>query len=65
MSNKIEIYHDGPNEDQLINLISNKISGFTFNPSIFKKLKIDNYLEACKRYSKLDCLPYPLEEVNQ
>ena len=53
MSNKIEIYHDGPNEDQLINLISNKISGFTFNPSIFKKLKIDNYLEACKRYSKL------------
>ncbi len=53
MSNKIEIYHDGPNEDQLINLISNKISGFTFNPSIFKKLKIDNYLEACKKYSKL------------
>ena len=40
MSNKIEIYHDGPNEDQLINLISNKISGFTFNPSILKNLKL-------------------------
>ncbi len=53
MSNKIEIYHDGPKEDQITNLISTKISGFTFNPTIFKKLQISDYLDACKKFSKL------------
>ena len=53
MSSKLEIYHDGPSEDQLINLISPNITGFTFNPSIFKKLKIENYFEACDKYAKL------------
>ncbi len=53
MSSKLEIYHDGPSEDQLINLISPNITGFTFNPSIFKKLKIKNYFEACHKYAKL------------
>lgn len=53
MSNKIEIYHDGPKDDQLSNLISTRISGFTFNPTIFKKLQIADYLDACKKFSKL------------
>ena len=53
MQSKIEIYHDGPTEDQIINLISPEIKGFTFNPSIFKKLKISNYLDACKKYASL------------
>ena len=53
MLNKIIIYHDGPTEDQTVNLISEDIKGFTFNPSIFKKLKILDYLEACIKYAKL------------
>tara|TARA_Y100000590_G_C15705395_1_gene1008379 strand:- start:459 stop:1160 length:702 start_codon:yes stop_codon:yes gene_type:complete len=53
MPNKIEIYHDGPTEEQITNLISPEIKGFTFNPSIFKKLKISNYLDACKKYANL------------
>ena len=53
MQNKIDIFHDGPTEDQVKNLISPKIKGFTFNPSIFKKLKITNYLEACSKYAKI------------
>lgn len=53
MQNKIEIYHDGPTEDQIKTLISKNIVGFTFNPSIFKKLKISHYLDACKKYAKL------------
>ena len=32
MQSKIEIYHDGPTEDQIINLISPEIKGFTFKP---------------------------------
>ena len=53
MSNKIEIYHDGPQEEQIKNLISPKISGFTCNPSIFKKLQIEDYLAACRKFSSL------------
>ena len=34
-------------------MISPEIKGFTFNPSIFKKLKISNYLDACKKYASL------------
>ena len=53
MENKIQIFHDGPTEDQVVKLISNHIKGFTFNPSIFKKLKITDYLEACRKYANL------------
>lgn len=53
MQNKIQIYHDGPTEDQIKNIISNDISGFTFNPSIFKKLNVINYLNACEKFANL------------
>jgi len=51
---KINIYLDGPNYDQIKkNLKNREIKGYTFNPSLFKKLNVKNYLSACIKFAKL------------
>ena len=51
---KINIYLDGPNYDQIKKSLKNKeIKGYTFNPSLFKKLNVKNYLSACIKFAKL------------
>jgi transaldolase len=50
---KIKIFHDGPTIDEIIKPINNLISGYTFNPTLFKKIGIKNYLEGCKKILKL------------
>jgi transaldolase len=51
---KIKIFHDGPTIDEIIKPINNLISGYTFNPTLFKKIGIKNYLEGCKKILKLE-----------
>ena len=45
--NKTKLFIDGPNFDE-IQSFKNKVDGFTFNPSLFKKLGAENYLEFTK-----------------
>ena len=46
--NKTKLFIDGPNFDE-IQLFQNKVDGFTFNPSLFKKLGAENYLDFTKK----------------
>ena len=45
MSNKkkIELYLDGPTFQEIKDF--KNIDGYTFNPSLYKKLKAENYIE--------------------
>ena len=53
MTNKIKIYHDGPTLKQIKNPISKLIKGYTFNPTLFRKLGINDYLGGCKKIARL------------
>lgn len=46
--NKTKLFIDGPNFDE-IQLFQNKVDGFTFNPSLFKKLGAEDYLDFTKK----------------
>ena len=50
--NKTKLFIDGPNFEE-IKLFKNKVDGYTFNPSLFKKLGAENYLEFTKKILKL------------
>jgi transaldolase len=52
MSNKIKIFFDGPSLIEIKKIKNVRISGYTFNPSLFKALGIKNYLEGCKKIVK-------------
>jgi len=52
MANKIKIFHDGPTIKEIKNPISQLIKGYTFNPSLFRKIGIKDYLEGCKKIIK-------------
>lgn len=52
MNKKIKLFIDGANFDE-IDQYQNKIDGFTFNPSLFKKLGAKNYIEFTKKILKL------------
>lgn len=57
----IHIYADGPTLEE-IQILKHNVDGFTFNPSLFRKLKIKNYLEHCKKLiEKCGELPISLE----
>tara|TARA_B100000035_G_C21014750_1_gene561257 strand:- start:715 stop:1425 length:711 start_codon:yes stop_codon:yes gene_type:complete len=50
---KIQIYLDGPSQKEIkIYKSNNLIKGFTYNPSLMSKLRVKNYLKACKEFSK-------------
>tara|TARA_B100000989_G_scaffold81467_3_gene58182 strand:+ start:1222 stop:1935 length:714 start_codon:yes stop_codon:yes gene_type:complete len=49
IQNKIKIFCDGPNLHEINSDLSVKLDGYTFNPSLFKKNKADDYLA----YSKM------------
>ena len=49
--NKTKLFIDGPNFDE-IELFKNKVDGFTFNPSLFKKLGAEDYLDFTKKILK-------------
>ncbi len=61
---QIDIYIDGPSMNEMDKLADEKISGYTFNPTLFKTLGVADYIE----YSKtvLRCaqnLPVSLEVI--
>ena len=55
MANRIQIkiYHDGPTLKEIKNPINKIISGYTFNPTLFRQIGIKNYLDGCKKILKL------------
>ena len=48
---KIKLFQDGPSLTE-IDKYFNKVDGYTFNPSLFKKLGAQNYLEFTKEILK-------------
>jgi len=48
----IKIYHDGPTFKELKRPLDNMISGYTFNPTLFRQIGIKNYLNGCKKILK-------------
>ena len=52
MQNKIKLFVDGPNFNE-INEFKDKVDGFTFNPSLFKKLGAEDYIEFTKKILNL------------
>ena len=52
LNKKIKIYADGPELDQINKKIIFDIDGYTFNPSLFRKLGAKNYMNFCKKIIK-------------
>ena len=64
MKNQINIYIDGPTEDEMQKLSDKGIEGYTFNPTLFRNLGVKNYLEHSKRVLGLsNNLPVSLEVI--
>ena len=61
---KIKLYADGLRFDEFNKNYGIEIDGYTFNPSIFKKHGVKNYLEHSKQIiSKCDSKPLSLEVI--
>ena len=52
LNKKIKIYADGPELNEINKKIVFNIDGYTFNPSLFRKLRVKNYLNFCKKIIK-------------
>ncbi len=46
---KIDIYIDGPTEIEMTKLTNENVRGYTFNPTLFKRLGVTNYIEHCQK----------------
>lgn len=63
MSN-LHIYIDGPTQEEMIEMSNESISGFTFNPTLFKNLGVTDYLDYSKRMQQISgSLPISLEVI--
>ena len=63
MSN-IQIYIDGPTEDEMKELVDKNISGYTFNPTLFKNLGVKDYMGHSKKVLEIsNNLPVSLEVI--
>lgn len=64
MKKNIDIYIDGPSEDEMKSMANEGIKGYTFNPSLFKNLGVKDYLEHSKKVIDLSQgLPISLEVI--
>jgi len=60
----LDIYIDGPSEDEMKDLFDQNISGFTTNPTLFKSLGVSDYLGHSHKIQKLsNGLPISLEVI--
>lgn len=60
----IDIYLDGPQIDELDQYSDDNISGYTFNPSLFRSNHAENYIEHSKMIlSKIRTKPVSLEVI--
>lgn len=48
-----QIYLDGLSEKQINETFSDEIHGYTFNPTLFKNLGVENYLDECQKFVNL------------
>ena len=63
MTLKTKIFIDGPTEEDM-KVLSNKVDGFTFNPTLFKNLGVKDYLLHCKKVIQIsNDLPISLEVI--
>ena len=61
---KIDIYIDGPTEIEMTKLTNENVRGYTFNPTLFKRLGVTNYIEHCQKVLALSRnLPLSLEVI--
>ena len=61
---QIEIYIDGPSEAEMVELADKNISGYTFNPTLFKNLGVVDYIAYSKVVLSLaKNLPVSLEVI--
>ena len=59
---KIELYLDGPTFQEIKDF--KNIDGYTFNPSLYKKLKAENYIEFTKKLiGKTNNKPISIEVI--
>ena len=49
LNRKIKLYADGPDLSEINKKIIFNLDGYTFNPSLFRKLGVKNYLDFCKK----------------
>ena len=49
----IEIYADGPTLEEIDDFDKSIVQGFTFNPTLFKMLRVTDYLGHCKELSHI------------
>jgi len=49
----IEVYLDGPSLEEMKSADKNLVDGFTFNPTLFKKLNVKNYINFSKEILEL------------
>ena len=60
--NIIELYLDGPTFQEIKDF--KNIDGYTFNPSLYKKLKAENYIEFTKKLiEKTNNKPISIEVI--
>ena len=50
---KIDIYIDGPSEDEMRGLSGHEISGFTFNPTLYKSLGVKDYVGYSQKIQRI------------
>ena len=61
---KLKIYIDGPTESEMKELVTHDISGYTFNPTLFKNLGVTDYLGHSENILKIsNNLPVSLEVI--
>lgn len=51
--NKIKIYGDGLSIKEIKNKNFSNLDGYTFNPTLFRANKVNDYLDHCQKISKL------------
>jgi transaldolase len=61
---EVSIYLDGPSLEQISEIDSNVIKGFTFNPTLFRNAGVLDYLGHCRKILEIsDDLPVSLEVI--
>ncbi len=59
----MKLYADGPNFEE-IKILDVEVDGYTFNPSLFRKLGADDYLEFSRKISKtIQSKPISIEVI--
>ena len=59
----MKLYADGPTLDE-IKMLDNDVDGYTFNPSLFRKLGANDYLEFSRKISKtIQSKPISIEVI--